>query len=897
MVAAFDYCLHGKGGAAPLDRHRDARTRGCRARRPPAPRCRDRDRHRRRRRGADGEDLRRQVGGVGAVASSRVQLGLDIAAIKAANPQAIGTILGGHGITAWGDTSEEAERNSLWIIDTAQAYIDERGAAEPFGGGPRRVRGAARGGASGQGPGPSTRRSAVSLDRQADGRPLHRRRRGAGLLASEKAPATRLRVGTSCPDHFLRTKVKPLILDLPADAAVDAAIARLRSCTRNTAPTTRPTTTRTRRRQPPIRGADPLIVLVPGVACSRTARTSRPTGRGGGVLRQRHQRHARGAEALSTYAPISDAEKFRIEYWALEEAKLQRMPKPRRTRDASRSSRVRHPESARPLPPASPRKVRASSSPTSTSPRAGRRRRARLHRRRDRRRRQLRGGGRACRPRSTPTSSPSAASNRRQQRRTLAVESRCSRPREGLGPAARRHGQRGRSSSRRPRPRPHRAEDGRRRHIHLVEETRVRPVQQHRLLGDEGRPGDQVRLLAVELGEHGVRGQTASTPRRRARLGHLRRRLGREPRATYGVDEKDLGQSTPTARSSSARSCPRTSPTRSTCSPGPSSRARRVCTCPSTRASRRRSCERSAGEPVGAVPGTVRAVAAVDLGATSGRVMIGAGSVTACSSSSRSRASRTVRCSARRVALDIEALWGHVRDGLAEARAREPAIGELWASIRGRWTTVCSAPAACSPSRSTTARADRPRGGCRCMRSFRSRSAVPAQRLQFSRSNAYQYAADPRVVEAEASLLIPDLLAERLTGRRVGERTKRVDDGSARRAPGGVGSLPRRGARHPSREFSRRWWIRARRSGSVADEHGDLPVIAVRDRTTRRHCCRRGCRCRAERPPTSRAGRGGSSVWNSPPIVTGCRRGRTSRTRAGSTGACDSCTTSPDCGC
>ena len=49
-------------------------------------------------------------------------------------PQAIGTILGGHGITAWGDTSEEAEGNSLWIIDTAQAYIDAHGAAEPFGG-------------------------------------------------------------------------------------------------------------------------------------------------------------------------------------------------------------------------------------------------------------------------------------------------------------------------------------------------------------------------------------------------------------------------------------------------------------------------------------------------------------------------------------------------------------------------------------------------------------------------------------------------------------------------------------------------------------------------------------------------------------------------------------------
>src|SRR5690606_4864828 len=61
------------------------------------------------------------------------QLGLDIAAIKRDNPAAIGGILGGHGITAWGDTSAEAERNSLWIIETAQAYLDTHGVASPFG--------------------------------------------------------------------------------------------------------------------------------------------------------------------------------------------------------------------------------------------------------------------------------------------------------------------------------------------------------------------------------------------------------------------------------------------------------------------------------------------------------------------------------------------------------------------------------------------------------------------------------------------------------------------------------------------------------------------------------------------------------------------------------------------
>ncbi|MFP3590036.1 class II aldolase/adducin family protein, partial [Paraburkholderia sp. SIMBA_055] len=72
---------------------------------------------------ADGEELTKKIFGDKVVwvpwRRPGFQLGLDIAEIKKANPQAIGTILGGHGITAWGDTSEESERNSLWIIETA----------------------------------------------------------------------------------------------------------------------------------------------------------------------------------------------------------------------------------------------------------------------------------------------------------------------------------------------------------------------------------------------------------------------------------------------------------------------------------------------------------------------------------------------------------------------------------------------------------------------------------------------------------------------------------------------------------------------------------------------------------------------------------------------------------
>ena len=132
MVAAFDYCLYGKGGAAPsidtamhglvdaahVDHlHPDSGIAIATA--------------------VDGEALTSKIFGNKVVwvpwRRPGFQLGLDIAAIKEANPQAIGTILGGHGITAWGETSGEAEANSLWIIEQAEGYIAQNGKAEPFG--------------------------------------------------------------------------------------------------------------------------------------------------------------------------------------------------------------------------------------------------------------------------------------------------------------------------------------------------------------------------------------------------------------------------------------------------------------------------------------------------------------------------------------------------------------------------------------------------------------------------------------------------------------------------------------------------------------------------------------------------------------------------------------------
>jgi rhamnulose-1-phosphate aldolase/alcohol dehydrogenase len=327
MVAAFDYCLHGKGGAAPsidtamhglvdaahVDHlHPDSGIAIATA--------------------ADGETLTSTIFGDRVVwvpwRRPGFQLGLDIAEIKAQNPAAIGCILGGHGITAWGDTSDEAETNSLWIIDTAAAYIAEHGASEPFGGvrsgfealpdDERRTRAAALA---------PTIRGIASTDKPMVG---HFTESDVVLdfLASERAPELAA-LGTSCPDHFLRTKVKPLILDLPATASVEEQIARLHELhTEYRADYRAYYDAHATPESPAIRGADPLIVLVPGVGMFSYG-ANKQTARVAGEFYVNAINVMRGAEALSTYSPISDAEKFRIEYWALEEAKLQRMPKPK----------------------------------------------------------------------------------------------------------------------------------------------------------------------------------------------------------------------------------------------------------------------------------------------------------------------------------------------------------------------------------------------------------------------------------------------------------------------------------------------------------------------------------------------------------------------------------------
>ena len=328
MVLNLSYCLHGSGGAAPsidtamhglvnrthVDHlHPDSGIALATAR--------------------NGEEITRQCFGDSVVwvpwRRPGFTLGLEIAQIQRDNPQAIGCILGGHGITAWGDTSQECEANSEHIIRTAELFIQENGRPNPFGDL-----------ITGYEPLPEDQRSAIAAQLAPALRGMASRdRRMIGhftdsdvvldFLSRERHPALAM-LGTSCPDHFLRTKVRPMVLDLPPTTPVAELLERLHQLHEQyrdeyTAYYQRWATPDS----PAMRGADPAIVLIPGVGMFSFG-ANKQTARVAAEFYINAINVMRGAESLSAYSPISEHEKFRIEYWDLEEAKLRRLPAPKR---------------------------------------------------------------------------------------------------------------------------------------------------------------------------------------------------------------------------------------------------------------------------------------------------------------------------------------------------------------------------------------------------------------------------------------------------------------------------------------------------------------------------------------------------------------------------------------
>jgi rhamnulose-1-phosphate aldolase/alcohol dehydrogenase len=327
MVAAFDHCRWGTGGAAPsidtamhalvdarhVDHlHPDAVIALAAA--------------------VDGEALTKECFGreVAWVPWRRpgFELGLQIASLAADNPSLRGVVLGGHGLTTWADTSDACQAISLDVIRRAERFIAERGRPEPLG--------ALRAGFEPL-PVDQRRRLAGELAPHIRGMCSTDRRVVGRLTDSQvvldflgRQAVSRLApLGTSCPDHFIRTKVRPLLVDLPPTTPVDDLVTRLHELhaayrddyagyyRRHARPDS-----------PPMRGADPVIVLVPGVGMFSFGVDARAA-RIAGEFYVNAINVMRGAEALSTYRPIDESEKFRIEYWELEEAKLRRMPAPK----------------------------------------------------------------------------------------------------------------------------------------------------------------------------------------------------------------------------------------------------------------------------------------------------------------------------------------------------------------------------------------------------------------------------------------------------------------------------------------------------------------------------------------------------------------------------------------
>lgn len=256
------------------------------------------------------------------------QLGLDMAKIAIENPKAQGCVLGGHGLTTWGATSKECEERSIAAITKAEEFIKSQGKKDPFGAKVAKYKpldtAARKARAAELAP---YLRGIASKDIAMVG---HFTDSDIVLNFTESVELFRLAaLGTSCPDHFLRTKISPMVVDTAPDAPIDEVVARIAELheqyrdiyasyySRNASADS-----------PAMRGADPAIILVPGIGMFSYGK-DKQTARVASEFYINAINVMRGAEAISHYAPIPESEKFRIEYWDLEEAKLKRAPKPK----------------------------------------------------------------------------------------------------------------------------------------------------------------------------------------------------------------------------------------------------------------------------------------------------------------------------------------------------------------------------------------------------------------------------------------------------------------------------------------------------------------------------------------------------------------------------------------
>jgi len=254
-------------------------------------------------------------------------LGLKLGAMAAQHPDYVGVVLGGHGLFTWGPTSKAAYQTTLRIIQQAADWLAAN-EQQPAFGGPRREAAT-----------PYTRREIAGALMPLIRGKISRDERKVGHFTdapevlefvNSRALDQLAPLGTSCPDHFLRTKIRPLVLpfDHRSDTietladSLDALLEAYRAdysayyqrCKRPNSPA--------------MRDPNAVIYLVPGIGMLSFAK-DKATARIASEFYVNAINVMRGASGVSRYVGLPEQEAFDIEYWLLEEAKLQRMPKPK----------------------------------------------------------------------------------------------------------------------------------------------------------------------------------------------------------------------------------------------------------------------------------------------------------------------------------------------------------------------------------------------------------------------------------------------------------------------------------------------------------------------------------------------------------------------------------------
>ncbi|MEP6677118.1 MAG: bifunctional aldolase/short-chain dehydrogenase [Ferruginibacter sp.] len=257
-------------------------------------------------------------------------LGLQLKQCLDENPGIRGIMLGSHGLFTWGDTAYESYMNTLEVIERCAAYLEENiGKKKVFGG--AKIQSAD---------------AATRLSKAAALAPVLRgfcssQTRMIGHFTDDERVLEYINsndlerlapMGTSCPDHFLRTKISPLVLNLATTEdltdlkAIKEKIAPLFIAYRKMYADYYNTCKHPN--SPAMRDANPVVIIYPGIGMFTFAK-DKQTARVAAEFYINAINVMKGAEAISSYTSLPRQEAFNIEYWLLEEAKLQRMPKPK----------------------------------------------------------------------------------------------------------------------------------------------------------------------------------------------------------------------------------------------------------------------------------------------------------------------------------------------------------------------------------------------------------------------------------------------------------------------------------------------------------------------------------------------------------------------------------------